>query len=159
MSFLRTALVARVLIASALVAGSVAAARAHVVAQPNTAVAGASFTAGFLVAHGCDGSPTIALRIKVPEEVTAVRPLPKDGWTVTEVAGEIAWRGGPLPSKSHETFGIALKLPNTPGRTLYFQAIQECQQGTNRWIDIPAAAQSAKDLRNPAPFITLTPLP
>jgi uncharacterized protein YcnI len=159
MSFLRSALVARVLIASALVAGSVAAARAHVVAQPNTAVAGASFTAGFLVAHGCDGSPTIALRIKVPEEVTAVRPLPKDGWTVTEVAGEIAWRGGSLPAKSHEVFGIALKLPATPGKTLYFQAIQECEQGTNRWIEIPAAGQTPKDLHNPAPFITLTPLP
>src|SRR5476651_2419916 len=147
MSFLRAALVA-----CAVVAGPVAAAMAHVVAQPNTAIAGASFTAGFLVSHGCDGSPTTALRIKLPEGVTAARPL-------AEVAGEIAWRGGPLPSKSHETFGIALKLPNTPGRTLYFQAIQECQQGSNRWIDIPAAGQGPKDLRNPAPFIALTPLP
>ena len=154
MSFLRAALVA-----GAVVAGPMAAAMAHVVAQPNTAVAGATFTAGFLVAHGCDGSPTMALRVKIPEGVTAVKPLAKEGWTITEVAGEIAWRGGPLPSKSHETFGISLRLPNTPGSTLYFEAIQECQQGSNRWIDIPAAGQSTKDLRNPAPFITLTPLP
>lgn len=154
MSILRAALVA-----CAVVADPVAAAMAHVVAQPNMAIAGVSFTAGFLVAHGCVGSPTIALRIKIPEGVTAVKPLPKEGWTLTEVAGEIAWRGGPLPSKSHETFGIALKLPNTPGRTLYFQSIQECQQGTNRWIDIPAAGQTTKDLRDPAPFIILTPLP
>ncbi len=159
MSFLRAAPIAYALVACAVVAGPGTAAMAHVVAQPNTAIAGASFTAGFHVSHGCDGSPTIALRIKIPEGVTAVRPLAKEGWTITEVAGEIAWRGGPLPSKSHETFGIALKLPNTPGRTLYFQAIQECQQGTNRWIDIPAAGQSPKDLRNPAPFVTLTPLP
>ena len=154
MSFLRAALVA-----CAVVTGPVAAAMAHVVAQPNTAIAGVSFTAGFLVTHGCDGSPTTALRIKLPEGVTAVRPLAKDGWTITEVAGEIAWRGGPLPSKSHETFGIALKLPNTPGRTLYFQAIQECQQGTVRWVDLPADGQSPKHLRNPAPFVILTPLP
>ena len=154
MSFLRAALGA-----CAIVAGPMAAAMAHVAAQPNTAIASISFTAGFLVAHGCDGSPTTALRIKLPEGVTAARPLNKEGWTITEVAGEIAWRGGSLPSKSHETFGIALKLPNTPGRTLYFQTIQECQQGTNRWIDIPAAGQSPKDLRYPAPFITLTPLP
>jgi uncharacterized protein YcnI len=154
MSFLRAAL-----IACAVVAGPVAAAMAHVVAQPNTAVAGASFTAGFLVAHGCDGSPTIALHIKLPEGVTAAKPLPKEGWTITEVAGEIAWRGGSIDAKSHETFGIALVLPNTPGRTLYFPAIQECKQGTNRWIEIPAAGQNPKELHFPAPVLTLTPLP
>jgi uncharacterized protein YcnI len=154
MSSLRAALVA-----CAIVASPVAAALAHVVAQPNTAIAGASFTAGFLVAHGCEGSPTVALRIKLPEGVTAAKPLPKDGWTITEVAGEIAWRGGPLPAKSHETFGISLKLPDTPGKTLYFLAIQECQQGSASWIEIPAAGQTAKDLRNPAPFLTLTPQP
>jgi uncharacterized protein YcnI len=95
----------------------------------------------------------------LPEGATAAKPLAKEGWTVTEVAGEIAWRGGSIDPKTHEIFGIALKLPNTPGRTLYFPAIQECQQGTNRWIEIPAAGQTVKDLRNPAPFVTLTPLP
>jgi len=153
MSFFRTALVA-----CALVAGPVAA-LAHVIAQPNTAVAGTSFTAGFMVMHGCDGSPTVALRIKLPEGVTAVKPLPKEGWTVTEVAGEVTWRGGPLPAKTHDTFGIALKLPDTPGRTLHFLATQKCQQGSERWIEIPAAGQTTKDLHNPAPFITLTPAP
>ncbi len=159
MSFFRTAFVTRVVVTSALVAGSVAAAYAHVVSQPNTAVAGASFTAGFLVAHGCDGSPTIALRIKLPEGVTAAKPLPKDGWTVTEVAGEIAWRGGSIDAHKHETFGVSLKLPDTPGKTLYFLAIQECQQGSASWIEVPAAGQTAKDLKYPAPFVTLTPLP
>lgn len=153
MSFFRTALVA-----GAFVAGSAAAANAHVVAQPNSAVAGASFTAGFLVAHGCEGSPTIGLRVKLPEGVTAAKPLPKEGWTVTEEAGEIVWRGGSIDAHSHETFGIALTLPNKPGTTLYFPAIQECRQGTNRWIEIPAAGQTAKDLKFPAPFVTLTPV-
>lgn len=153
MSLFRTALVA-----GAFVAGSIAAAYAHVVAQPNTAVAGASFTAGFLVAHGCDGSPTVALRIKLPAGVTAVKPLPKEGWTVTEAAGEIAWRGGSIDPHQHETFAIALTLPNEPGTTLYFPAIQECRQGTNRWIEIPAAGQSVKDLKFPAPSVTLTPV-
>ena len=153
MSVFRTAF-----IAGALVAGSVAAACAHVVSQPNSAVAGASFTAGFAVMHGCDGSPTVALRIKLPAGVTAAKPLPKEGWTVTEAAGEIAWRGGSIDPHQHETFGIALILPNEPGTTLYFPAIQECRQGTNRWIEIPVAGQTAKDLKYPAPFVTLTPV-
>ena len=106
--------------------------------------------------HSTSGAP---LRIKLPEGVTAAKPLPKDGWTVTEVAGEIAWRGGSIDAHKHETFGVSLKLPDTPGKTLYFLAIQECQQGSASWIEVPAAGQTAKDLKYPAPFVTLTPLP
>ena len=154
MSSLRVALVA-----CAIVASPVAVALAHVVVQPNTAVAGSSFTASFPVMHGCGGSPTVALRIRLPEGVTAAKPVPKPGWTITEAAGEIAWRGGTIDPKDHETFVIALTLPDTPGRTLYFPAIQECRQGTNDWIEIPTPGQDRKDLRYPAPFVTLTPLP
>jgi uncharacterized protein YcnI len=154
MSFSRAALVA-----CAVVASPVAAALAHVVVQPNTAVAGASVTLGLTVAHGCDGSPTIALSVRLPEGVTAARPLAKEGWTSTEVAGEIAWRDGSIDAHAHETFGLALTLPNAPGRALYFPAIQECRNGINRWIEIPAAGQNPKDLRYPAPSLTLTPQP
>jgi periplasmic copper chaperone A len=164
MSFLRAAPGARFVVTClfatiALVAAPLGVALAHVVAQPNSAPAGSSFTAGFLVAHGCDGSPTITFRVRLPEGVTGAKQLPKEGWTVTESGSEIAWRGGSIDPKAHETFGIALTLPRTPGRTLYFPAIQECRQGTNDWIEIPAAGQNPKELRFPAPFVTLTPLP
>ncbi len=154
MSSLRAALVA-----CAIVASPVAVALAHVVAQPNTAVAGSSFTAAFLVAHGCDGSPTVALRVRLPEGVTEAKPVPKPGWTITEAAGEIAWRGGSVDPKAHETFAVALTLPRTPGRTLYFPAIQECGKGANNWIEIPAPGQDRKELHYPAPFVTLMPPP
>ncbi len=155
MSSLRAALVA-----CAIVASPLAAAFAHVVSQPNTAVAGDTFTAGFMVGHGCEGgSPTVALRVTLPDGVSAAKPEAKDGWKLTESGRDIEWRGGPLPPHEPGTFRIALKLPDTPGRTLYFLAIQECQQGTSRWIEIPAAGQATKDLHNPAPFLTLTPRP
>jgi hypothetical protein len=41
-----------------------------------------------------------------------------------------------------------MKLP-TAGQTLYFPAVQECQQGTHRWIEIPAVGQKRDDLREP----------
>ena len=144
-------------IACAIVASPIAMALAHVVAQPNTAIAGSSFTAGFLISHGCGGSPTVALRVRLPEGVTAREACQK---RLTITGGRRNRLARQLDrSQGHEIFAIALTLPNTPGRTLYFPAIQECQQGTRSWIEIPAPGQSPKDLGFPAPFVTLTPLP
>jgi uncharacterized protein YcnI len=52
---------------------------------------------------------------------------------------------------------MVMKLPEVAGQTLYFPVVQECQQGTHRWIEIPAAGQRWNDLREPAPFVKLTP--
>ena len=55
---------------------------AHVTVQPETAVAGSYFEARFTVPHGCSGAATVALRIKIPEGVTSVKPQMKPGWHV-----------------------------------------------------------------------------
>ncbi|HTT06069.1 MAG TPA: YcnI family protein [Steroidobacteraceae bacterium] len=148
---------------------------AHVTAQPNVAPSGAEFIVTFVVPHGCDGFPTTALRIKVPEGVTAVKPQMKSGWSVTiktrkldhplaigrgrtisETVDEVDWRGGPLPDAFYDTFGLMMKLPDAPGQVLYFPAVQECQHGIHRWIQIPDSDHARHDLREPAPFIRLT---
>jgi len=162
--------------AAAALAGIASPVLAHVTAQPESAVAGSYFTLTFTVPHGCDGSSTKSLRIKIPEGVTSVKPQMKAGWnvtiktrkldppikgergqTITETVDEVDWRGGPLPNNLYDTFGLAMKLPDTSGQTLYFPAVQECEQGSNHWIEIPAAGQSRKDLREPAPTLRLTP--
>jgi uncharacterized protein YcnI len=149
---------------------------AHITAHPDSSDAGSYFNTAFTVPHGCDGSATVALRIKIPDGVTAVKPQMKPGWNVTiktrkldpplkaehgrtisETVDEVEWRGGPLPDTLYETFGMVMKLPDVAGRTLYFPVVQECQQGTHRWIEIPAAGQRWNDLREPAPFVKLTP--
>lgn len=150
------------------------AASAHVTVQPNEAGAGAYFQAAFNVGHGCDGSSTIAIRVKVPDGVVSVKPQMKPGWTIeiktrkletpqaamhgktiSETVDEIAWRGGPLPDNQYDTFGLMMKLPNTPGQNLYFPVVQECEQGVHRWIEIPATGQAADKLREPAPLVRL----
>ena len=149
---------------------------AHITAQPKAAAAESYMEATFTVPHGCDGSATVALRIKIPDGIDAVKPQMKPGWTVsiktrkldtprktergqtiTETVDEVDWRGGPLPNNLYDTFGLLMKLPDTPGKTLYFPTVQECQQGTRRWIEIPAGGRNWSDLREPAPFINLTP--
>ncbi|HKN10719.1 MAG TPA: YcnI family protein [Pseudomonadota bacterium] len=151
-------------------------ASAHVTAQPNEAGADSYFVTAFSVPHGCDGSATIAVRMKIPDGVTSVKPQMKVGWeisiktknldkpaaaghgaTVGETVDEVAWRGGPLPDSLFDTFGLLMKLPDAPGQTLYFPVIQECQQGVHRWIEIPTGQQTWGDLREPAPFLRLKP--
>jgi len=170
---LKTAAIAAATLAQIAIAAPAA---AHVVVRPDEAIAGAYFQAAFNVGHGCDGSATVALRIKMPEGVVSVKPQMKAGWTVdikkrtlaapqpglhgktiTETVDEVSWRGGPLPDALYDTFGVNLKLPDTPGQTLYFPVVQECEKGTNRWIEIPAAGQSADQLHEPAPGVRLKP--
>ena len=163
------------LVVAALAAGS-AVASAHVTVQPNEAVAGSYFQLAFVVPHGCDAKATVAVRVKVPDGVTAVKPQMKPGWnveirtrkldapqpglhgkTINDVVDEVSWRGGPLPDNLFDTFGLTMKLPDTPNGNLYFPVVQECEHGVHRWIEIPAAGQNRDDLREPAPLVRLKP--
>lgn len=149
---------------------------AHITAHPDNGVADSFFETKFQVPHGCDGSPTVAVRVKIPDDVTTVKPQMKPGWnvsikmhkldkpntgeggqTITETVDEVDWRGGPLPDNLYDEFGLVMKLPPGAGKTIYFPVVQECQQGVHRWINIPAAGQKWNRIREPAPFVMLTP--
>lgn len=149
-------------------------ASAHISVQPKEASADSYFQLAFSVPHGCDGSATVALRVKMPDGIISTKPQMKSGWnveikmkklpaplagphggTVSEVVDEVAWRGGPLPDNLYDTFGMILRLPDKAGQNLYFPIVQECEKGVHRWIEIPASGQSADKLREPAPFIRL----
>jgi uncharacterized protein YcnI len=164
----------RFLILSVMCAVGGGAASAHVTATPNEAAAGTYFLTGFTVPHGCSGSPTVAVRIKIPEGVISVKPQMKPGWEititnrkldkaidaghgrmVTETVDEVAWRGGPLPDSLYDTFGLVMKLPDQPGRTVYFPVVQECKEGVHRWITIPETDEKWGDAKEPAPFVRL----
>lgn len=164
--------------AAALVAAALGAAPAlaHVTLQPNEAVAGNYFQAALSVPHGCDGSATRAVRVKIPDGVLSVKPQMKPGWsveiktrkiegeqprlhgkTITETVDEVTWRGGPLPDNLYDTFGLVMKLPDAAGKTLYFPVVQECDEGVSRWIEIPAVGQKPDALHEPAPVLRLKP--
>lgn len=155
-------------------AAGIGSASAHVTASPNEAAAGSYFQTAFTVPHGCSGSPTIAVRIKIPNGVISVKPQMKPGWQIeiknrrldrpidaghgnmiTEIVDEVAWRGGSLPGIYYDTFGLVMKLPEGAGQTLYFPVVQECKEGVHRWITIPAAGQKWHEVKEPAPFIRL----
>jgi len=169
------------LFAAALVSATLALAgpaSAHVTLDLREATVGAPVRIAFRVPHGCAGSPMVALRIRVPDGVIAVKPMPKPGWqvetvkgkydqaypyfhgaTLTEGVREIAWRGGKLPDEYYDEFVISGFLAGNlePGKKLYFPAVQECETGVARWIEIPAAGKSTDDYKEPAPGLTLLP--
>jgi periplasmic copper chaperone A len=151
-------------------------AAAHVTLEQRQAPSDTYYKASLRVTHGCKGSPTVRVRVRMPDGVTGVRAQPKPGWKlditrvklpkplddghggqITETVGEVAWSGGPLLDEHFDEFALTMRLPDRPGATLYFPVIQECAQGAHRWIEIPEAGKSARDYKEPAPALQLTP--
>jgi uncharacterized protein YcnI len=152
------------------------AALAHITLEQQEAKAGSTYKAVLRVGHGCEGSPTTAVRVRIPEGVIAVKPMPKPGWELATKVGryaepvqyydemlakgvqEITWSAGNLPDAWYDEFVFRGRLPDgEPGTVIYFPTVQECTNGVHRWIEIPAEGKSRDDYEEPAPQVTLTP--
>ena len=150
---------------------------AHITLERQEAAVGASYKAVFRVGHGCGTSPTLKVRVRIPDGVIAVKPMPKPGWqvetvkgkydksctmihsvTVTEGVKEVAWTGR-LPDENYDELVLSTYLTDdlVPGRMLYFPVVQECESGTHRWIEIPQDGKSPADYQEPAPGVKLLP--
>jgi periplasmic copper chaperone A len=119
-------------------------AEAHIGLDRKEAAAGSYYKATFRVPHGCEGSPTIAIRVTLPAGILSAKPQPKPGWTlavekatlpepvkgphgksITEVVKSISWSGGSLEDAFFDEFSIQLRLPDEgAGTTLFFPVLQ-----------------------------------
>jgi uncharacterized protein YcnI len=125
----------------------------HVEPQVSEAPAGSRTTFSFVVEHGCEGSPTVAVAIQIPEGAFDVVPVEQPGWTSTVEPGTqpvVRFTGGPLADDVPGTFGFELVTPNLPGQTVLFPTVQTCEVGEIAWID-PAEVSE-----EPAPRVRLT---
>lgn len=114
---------------------------------------------GLTVEHGCDGSPTVALSVRVPAGSFDPVAEPPAGWSGAVDGDVVNFTGGSLPADVEETFRVTVTLPLTPGETVYFPMVQTCEVGELRWIDVPADG-SGTELDEPAPAMELgEPLP
>jgi periplasmic copper chaperone A len=159
----------------AMILGAATPALAHVTIEAQEARVGTGFKAVVRVPHGCAGSATTAIRVKIPDGVIAVKPMPKPGWTLDTKTGpygktyahfhnsklsegvtEVAWSGGTLLDAHYDEFVFTSFLSGDlqAGTTLYFPVVQECQKGVHRWIEIPAESKS-EHLDQPAPAVKL----
>jgi periplasmic copper chaperone A len=151
-------------------------AHAHVTLEQQEAHVGAGYKAVFRVPHGCQGAPTNVVRVRIPEGMIGVKPMPKAGWELEKVRGayqntytlhgaelsegvvEVIWSGGNLLDDEYDEFvlrgTLAGDLP--AGEMFYFPVVQECPDGlVERWIEIPADGEDSHDLAKPAPGLML----
>jgi uncharacterized protein YcnI len=151
-------------------------AQAHVTLETKSAPVGSFYKAVLRVPHGCAGSPTTKLRVRVPDGFLNVKPQPKAGWTLATTTGdydkayslygrpvksgvrEIVWTGE-LPDAFYDEFVfVGYLAKNLPvGKTLAVQVVQECAQGISRWIDAPSDSAGHNESQTPAPGLKLLP--
>lgn len=136
---------------------------AHVTVNPKAVPAGSTSKLTLRVPHGCEGSPTTSISVKIPVGVTAVKPLVHAGWEITlrkdEKSGEFAsvtWSGGKIPDEYVDEFALVAKLPATAGKTVFFPVEQGCEKGSVAWV--AESEQHAHDDKGPqpAPGVKLT---
>lgn len=162
--------------AALLTLGLAGPAAAHVTITPSDTAAGAYTVLTVSNGHGCEGSPTTEITIKMPEQINAVTPTRNPHYDVTKTmqqlaepvtdahGNEITERVGtvvytaktPLPDGYRDTFELSLQLPDTPGETLVFPIIQTCQDGESPWVEVPTEGQDPEELERPAPTVTIT---
>lgn len=152
-------------------------ASAHVALETPQAAVGGGYKAVFSVPHGCEGSPTIEVRIDVPEGVIGVKPMPKPGWTLSLSKGpyarsyafyhgrqisdgvrQVTWSGGSLPDEYFDQFVLSTFIAGElqPGRKLSFPVTQKCESGEVHWSEVAAEGQDAHAFQFPAPQLALT---
>src|SRR5690349_15125680 len=68
--------------AATMLALGTSSAAAHVTVTPSTTDAGAYTVLTFSVGHGCEGSPTTGIAIRMPEEIVTVTPTINPTWDV-----------------------------------------------------------------------------
>lgn len=135
------------------------AAAAHITASPAEIPVGFGYTQ-FSVPHGCDGSSTTKITIRIPEGIASVKPEVVAGWEIetttgplaqpvsvhgeeiTEGVTEMSWTGGPLPDSQLQRFGVSFFASESlADQTSYWPIVQECEDGMTRWIEIPVEGE------------------
>jgi len=152
-------------------------ASAHITFENREVKPGATVKFVLRVPHGCEGSATTGVRIALPESLTEAKPQPKPGWTLSVVtdnvrnaaaapghghgeAGNIkesGWTGGRLEDAYYDEFVFRAAVSKSANGRIFVPVVQQCENGTDRWIEIPAAGGSSDDLKHPAPSVRVEP--
>ncbi|GAA1842637.1 YcnI family protein [Microbacterium koreense] len=147
----------------ALAVAAPLAASAHVVVSPGTATAGGYSVLTFAFSHGCDGSPTTALAIDLPEGIESVAPEIAPGWSIEAVGADegvatevIFTADEPIDAHLRATVSVQVKFAeDTAGQTVAFPVVQSCVEGENAWVELAEEGQDPHDLDAPAPLVTI----
>jgi uncharacterized protein YcnI len=163
---------------ASLAAGSLA--QAHVTLEEPAAIAGTGYKAVLRVGHGCEGTATHTVTVRIPAGFQGAKPMPKPGWVldiqraplptpleshgrkidhdVVQISWKAATREAALPDAQYDEFVLRGQLPARPG-PLWFKVQQLCDTGQWDWFDTPADGKSTSRAGLKAPAALLEVLP
>lgn len=167
MKLKKTAITFAAIGAGALLAlGGPLAASAHVTVDPSSTAAGSYAVLTFAFSHGCEGSPTTAVAIAMPDGIGSVAPTINPGWDVAvetdpadtsehpAVSQVVYTAKTPVADGLRDTLAVSVKLPDdAAGETLAFPVTQTCVEGQTDWVELQTGDAEPD---NPAPVIEVT---
>jgi periplasmic copper chaperone A len=146
----------------------------HVVLSDQAALANTAYRATLLVGHGCEGSPTTALKVTIPAGFRGAKPMPKAGWVLSTTLGkltkpydnhgkrvaedvtEITWTAAGkdnwLPEAWYDEFVLRGSLSGEAG-PMWFKVLQTCEKGHIDWAEVPVTGSSTQGLKSPAALL------
>jgi uncharacterized protein YcnI len=145
---------------------------AHPLFEHTKVTASSTFKSALMITHGCGDSPTVKLIVDIPEDVLAVTPQIKPGWTVekiestldvprevfgiqtTKYTSQIIWSGNSLSSNYFDVFSFII-IPPGDATTLYFPTTQICEEGIEAYTSIPDPENPHEYVPSAAPSLTV----
>lgn len=145
----------------ALVLAAPIAASAHVHVSPTDSAAGATTRLNFAFSHGCDGSPTTAIVLDLPDGLDAVTPVLDGAWTIERELGAdgipttITYTAvAPVADGVSATVSMDVVFASSVAESeVAFPVLQQCADGATDWSEIAEEGQDAHDLEAPAPVV------
>ena len=159
----RAARLAAAIAGGALLAVAVPAmASAHVTVSPDELVAGDHGVLTFAFSHGCESSPTTALRITMPEGLASVSPTLDGDWTIDVERGDdglvsaVTYTAlSPVATDLRGAVSMGVGLDEETPASLAFPVEQKCVEGTTEWTQIAENGEDPHSLDAPAPVVTV----
>jgi len=137
------------------------AASAHVTVTPSGTAAGSYTVLTFAFSHGCEGSPTTAIAIDIPESIESLSPTLNPNYTIEKVTdgdrtSQVVYTAiTPVEDGYRDAIELSMRLPDdAAGETLSFPVLQTCEVGETNWNQV--AEEGEEEPESPAPVIVVT---
>lgn len=158
----RSAVAAAVLGGAALALAVPSVASAHVGVSPDELTAGDHGVLTFSFAHGCENSPTTALRITMPEGLASVSPTVDGDWSIAVERGDDGLVSAvtytaltPVPSELRGAVSMGVGLDESTPDSLVFPVVQTCVDGSTEWTQLAEKGEDPHSLDAPAPVVSV----
>jgi len=135
---------------------------AHVGVSPDELVAGDHGVLTFSFSHGCENSPTTALRITMPEGLASVAPTMDGDWNIQVERGDDGLVSAvtytaltPVPTDLRGAVSMSVGLDESTPESLAFPVVQQCVEGATEWTQLAENGEDPHSLDAPAPVVTI----